>query len=449
MLKEIKNTLKKFCLLNRGDRVIIALSGGPDSVSLLLALNIFKKEFHLTLACAHLNHNLRQEESDEDQRYVVRLSSKLKIPIFTASKDIKNFAAEKGLSIEQAARQLRYEFLLESAKTFKANKIAVGHTRDDQAETLLMRLLRGSGLRGLKSIPPVREISPGIYIIRPLIETSRKQIESFLRQKKVRPRLDSTNLKTLFLRNKIRRKLLPLLEKYYSPKIKDILARTAENLNADYDYLLDRQRAAFKRVARVKADNFVKVPIKKLITLEPSLKRGVVRLVIENVKGNLENIDYRHWERIEDLINGNLKCVNLPGEIKVVRNNGTVQFLKEDAARKNRPHFLLEEKILKTRPKILGESKKIEYFDFEKISFPLKIRHRGPRDKIKPLGMEKYKRLQDIFIDDKIKAQKRQQIPIIVDSKGRIVWVYGVRMSEDFKITPHTKKFLRLSIAKI
>ncbi len=455
MLKEIKNTVKKFHLpgrqaglLGRGDRVIIALSGGPDSVSLLLALNILKKELGLTLACAHLNHKLRQKESDRDQKYAVRLAGKLKVPIFTTSKDIKKIAAEKGLSIEQAARQVRYEFLLESAKTFKANKIAVGHTRDDQAETLLMRLLRGSGLRGLRSIPPVREISQGIYIIRPLIETSRKQIDSFLRQKKTKARLDSTNLQTLFLRNKIRHKLLPLLEKDYSAKIKDTLARTAETLNADYDYLLARQRAAFKKAARIKTDTFVEVPVKKLKSLEPSLKTGVVRLAIENVKGSLENIDYRHWERIEDLINGNLNCVNLPGRVKVTRTNGSVQFFKEGTVQKNSPNFLLEEKIITARPKILGKSKKIEYFDFEKIAFPLKIRYRRPHDRIKPLGMKKYKRLQDVFIDDKVKAQKRPQTPIIVDSKGRIVWVYGVRMSEDFKITPHTRKYFRLSLIK-
>ena len=156
MLKKIKNTICKFSMLKEGDGIIIAISGGPDSVSLLLALDFFKKEFKINLSCAHLNHLLRGQESDRDERYVRRLAERLSIPLLVESKNVGKFAKKKKLSLEQAARELRYDFLLRAAKKMGANKIAMGHTKDDQAETLLMRLLRGAGLRGLRAIPPMR-----------------------------------------------------------------------------------------------------------------------------------------------------------------------------------------------------------------------------------------------------------------------------------------------------
>ena len=432
-------------------------------MSLLLALDFFKKEFKINLSCAHLNHLLRGQESDRDERYVRRLAERLSIPLLVESKNVGKFAKKKKLSLEQAARELRYDFLLRAAKKMGANKIAMGHTKDDQAETLLMRLLRGAGLRGLRAIPPMRKVSDGIFVVRPLIETSRIQIISYLKRKKVRARLDSTNVKTAFLRNRLRHKLLPAIERYYSPKIKDILARTANALDADYEYLIKQQKRIFKRIARIKRGNSVSLPLGSLRKLAPSLKRGLVRLAIESIKGNLKSIDYRHWERIEDLIEGGRASFNLPGGIRVIKKPKTVLFIKEERTKKiskSLPSIMvktpgktqiakrlaIKSSISRTTPKAFNGSPRIEYFDSDKIKFPLMIRYRRPSDRIKPLGMKRYKRLQDIFIDDKVKLSKRAKNPIIVDAKSRIVWVCGVRMSEDFKLTPRTKRYLKLTI---
>ncbi len=459
-------------MLKEGDRVVIAISGGPDSVSLLLALNSLKKKFNINLSCAHLNHLLRGQESDKDERYVKRLADNFSMPLLVESKDAGKLAKEKKLSLEQAARELRYDFLLRAAKKMGASKIAMGHTKDDQAETLLMRLLRGAGLRGLRAIPPMRKVQDNIFVIRPLIETSRKQITSYLKRKKIRPRLDSTNAKTAFLRNRLRHKLLPAIERYYSPKIKDILARTANVLDADYGYLLQQQQKAFRKIAKIKTGRSISLPIEGLRRLAPSLKRGMVRLAIESIKGDLKGIDYRHWERIEDLIEEGLASFNLPGGIKVVKKPKTVLFKKnrdrpqlyktQQKQNWGLPLFLqvsgktpvtkrlaVKSSILKAIPKAFNGSPNIEYFDFDKIKFPLMIRYKRPSDRMKPLGMKRYKRLQDIFIDDKVKLNKRAKIPIIVDAKSRIVWVCGIRMSEDFKMDPQTKKCLRLSLIRL
>ena len=413
-----------------------------------------------------MNHLLRGRESDRDERYVKKLADRLSIPLSVESKDVGKFAKERKLSLEQAARELRYDFLLRAAEKMGANKIAMGHTKDDQAETLLMRLLRGAGLRGLRAIPPMRKVQDDIFVVRPLIETSREQIISYLKRKKVRARLDSTNVKTAFLRNRLRHKLLPVIERYYSPKIKDILARTANALDADYEYLIKQQKRIFKRIAGIKKGTSVSLPLGSLRRLAPSLKRGLVRLAIESIKGNLKNIDYRHWERIEDLIEGGLASFNLPGGIKVIKKPKTVLFMKEKRAKKiSKPlpsiiakapgktqitkRLAIKSSISRAIPKAFNGSPRIEHLDSDKIKFPLMIRYRRPSDRIKPLGMKRYKRLQDVFVDDKVKLSKRAKNPIIVDAKSRIVWVCGVRMSEDFKVTPRTKKCLRLSLIRL
>ncbi len=453
MLKKIKHTIQRLSLLKKGDKVLVAVSGGPDSVCLLLALYSLGKELGVKVLCAHLNHQLRGAESNKDEAYVIKLSDKLNIPILVESRDVEVFAKKNKFSIEQAARELRYDFLLGAAKEVGANKIATGHTRDDQAETVLMRLLRGAGLKGLRAIPPVRKLSSNVHIIRPLIDVSKKEITSFLRRRNIKSRLDSTNKKDIFLRNKIRHNLIPYLEKHYSLKIKDILARTANNLDGDYSYLMKQQRRIFKKISSVKNNKNVTLPIKDLRTLDIALKRGVIRLAIEAVKGDLKNIDYRHWNEIEDLI---LKRkakseVHLPGGINVVKKERSIVFKRrgKNGARHLKlkwcqAPFFLRASVSSKPPKRFSASRKIEYFDFDKINFPLKVRYRKPHDKIRPLGMKKYKRIKDIFIDDKIKVNKRASTPIVVDAKGKIAWICGVRICNDFKVTSRTKKCLRL-----
>ena len=210
LLARLEDTIQKFNLLNYNDRLILAVSGGPDSVTLVYLLNKLKKRWHLHLHLAHLNHMIRKDEADSDSIFVEKLAKKLNLPLTCERMKVKDFAKEAKLSLEEAARKVRYDFLLSVARENSAPKIALGHTRDDQAETVLMRFLRGSGISGLRGIPPKRKLN-GCLIIRPLIEVSRCQILRFLSAKNISFRTDSSNLKNLYFRNRVRNQLLPFL----------------------------------------------------------------------------------------------------------------------------------------------------------------------------------------------------------------------------------------------
>jgi len=287
-------------MLRRGDGALLCVSGGPDSVALLLLFLEVKKEFNLRLHVAHLNHGLRGSESDEDEMYVKALCEKFKLPVSVAKLDIGTESKKIGRGIEETARIARYDFFYESAKSHRLEKIAIAHTRDDQAETILMRLIRGAGLGGLCGIAPVRAMKDKM-IIRPLIDISRKELEYFLSKKRITPRQDPTNLKPLYFRNKIRLELLPLLEREYNVNIKELLANTASTLQADYSYILKSTQAAFKVCAK-KKEGEIFISRGKFSKCHPALQRRLLRRAVEEVKGDLRRIEYRHWQEFWSLI---------------------------------------------------------------------------------------------------------------------------------------------------
>ena len=319
ILDKVRKTIKKYNLISRNDKIVIGVSGGPDSVALLYLLNSLKKEFKLTLHIAHLDHMLRKDSS-KDAEFVKKLAQKLKIPLTFAQIKVKGLA-KKG-SLEEIARNARLGFLFKVASEIKAKKIALGHNLDDQAETVLMRILRGTGLYGLAGILPKRNLA-GFQIIRPLIEIRRKEIEAFLKQRKIRPRLDRSNLEDLYLRNRLRNGLLPLLEKEYNRNIKEVLSNMAENVGYDYDYLIRSAQAVMKRLGQ-------KINLKKFLKLHPALRRLVLRLNIIRLKGDTRRITFQHIREIEDLIlNRPLNSiVDLPKGVSVVKKKKQLSFYR-------------------------------------------------------------------------------------------------------------------------
>jgi len=319
ILDRVKKTIKKYNLINKNDKILIGVSGGPDSLVLLYLLNSLKKEFKLTLHIAHLDHMLR-EDSSKDAEFVKKLAQKLKIPLTFAQIKVKGLA-KKG-SLEEIARNARLGFLFKVAQDIKASKIALGHNLDDQAETVLMRILRGTGLHGLSGILPKRNLA-GFQIIRPLIEIRRKEIEAFLKQRKIRPRLDRSNLEDLYLRNRLRNRLLPLLEKEYNRNIKEVLSNMAENVGYDYDYLIRSAQTVMKRLGQ-------KINLKKFLKLHPALRRLVLRLNIIRLKGDTRRITFQHIREIEDLIlNRPLNSiVDLPKGVSVVKKKKQLSFYR-------------------------------------------------------------------------------------------------------------------------
>jgi tRNA(Ile)-lysidine synthase len=319
MLDKVRETIRKYGMLKKGDGVVIGVSGGADSVALLFLLNFLRKEFNLTLHIAHLNHKLRGQESEEDLYFVNNLADKLRIPIALQEEDVSKKARIEKQSVEEVGRQLRYDFFVKVAQNENLQRIAVGHTRDDQAETILMHIIRGSGLSGLCGIPPTRKFQ-GCLIIRPLIEISRTEIEDYLQRKGIAARCDSSNKDTRFFRNRVRNKLLPLLEKEYNPNIKEILINFAENINIDFKLLDKITRRHFRGVSKREKDKII-IDLKKFSHFKKASQRMIVREAIKELKGDLRRIDYRHWKELEDLVGrrkGNA-VVDLPQGLRAIK----------------------------------------------------------------------------------------------------------------------------------
>ncbi len=310
IINKVKATIERYRLISKNDKIVMGVSGGPDSVALLYVLNGLKKEFNLSLHIAHLDHRLRKD-SYKDREFVDGLAVKLKLPITTAQLNVKELA--KGGSLEEICRNARLGFLFKVARDIKANKIALGHNLDDQAETVLMRIIRGAGLYGLSGILPRRNIA-GYVIIRPLIEVKRREIEMYLKRKRIRPRIDASNLEDIYFRNRIRNGLLPLLEKKYNKNIKEILSNTAESIGYDYDYL---QSVAVRAMKGMKT----KLNLNKLLKLHPAIRRLILRQAIASLKGSTRGITFQHIREIGDLILNRPvnSIVDLPKGVSVVK----------------------------------------------------------------------------------------------------------------------------------
>lgn len=307
------------------DRVLVGLSGGPDSIVLLHALLELRHEFSLTIYIAHLDHGFRGEESSTDRKFCEDLAKDLRVDIVCEKIDVPKIAKEKGLSPEEAARFERYDFFKRMAAAKKITKVAIGHNRDDQAETVLMRVFRGSGMTGLGGIRPVKSMG-NITVIRPLIEISRREIEKFLKDNDVKVRRDSSNDKTLFTRNRIRHDLMPYLEKNFNANIKEILANTAENLRTENEFLEKLAKRKFKSMSKKSDPSEIAIDIKKFKKQSTALRKRILRVALEELKGNLRRLTYQHWKEMEELIEkrpGN-SIVDLPGGINVVKNKNKI-----------------------------------------------------------------------------------------------------------------------------
>ena len=324
ILEKFEGTIRKYRLVSRGDKILLGVSGGPDSLGMLYLFHALSKRLGISLHIAHLDHRLRPD-SRRDREFVEGLAARLKIPVTCAAVNIKQ-SAKRG-SLEAAARDERFKFLFKAAKSVKADKIALGHNLDDQAETVLMRIFRGSGLYGLSGILPERVIY-GQVIIRPLLEIRRREIESFLKRRGITPRRDATNAQEIYLRNKIRRKLLPLLERQYNPQVRRLLVNLAQGANLDYDYL---DRTAER--ARVRLKN--KLNLQSLKRLHPAIRRLLLRKAIARVKGDLRRLTSAHIREIEDLL---LKrpansIVDLPAGVSVVKKQRLIFYRRKSPSK--------------------------------------------------------------------------------------------------------------------
>ncbi len=453
MLSRVRKTIEKYDMLRPGDKVVVGLSGGADSVSLLHALHGLKG-YNLTLIAAHLNHGIRGKEAGRDAEFSRGVAESLGVEFELGEADAPALRKQSRISLEDAARVLRYEFFEEVRKKHKANKIATAHTLDDQAETVLMRLIRGSGTRGLSGIPPVS----GKYIARPLIETDRAAIESYLKSRSIEWIEDSTNRERDYLRNRIRLDLLPALSEY-NPKIRETLARTADILRLEEDFISREAEKGFRKVFNREGGELTG-DLNKYKRLHGALRIAVLMRALSEKREGLKNISSIHLTAADGFLTSMAASGEsvFPGGSVIVKGHGSFLVTTKDKLAKGFSYMIpspgrwtfdeLEVEIEETQAKGLEEEREdVVYLDPEAVKFPIKVRSFKPGDRFVPLGMKSRKKVKDFFIDQKIPAFMRMRVPIFL-SAGEIIWIGGMRIDERAKIEGKRGKALRLTLLR-
>ncbi|MDT8316916.1 MAG: tRNA lysidine(34) synthetase TilS [bacterium] len=449
MFSEFIKTIKKYSLLSGGEKVLVGVSGGIDSMVLLALLQRFVDKFKGGLVVAHLNHGLRGDESDRDEEFVKSAAKKMDLVCITKKIDIGHIALKEGLNLQDAARRERYAFFGEVFKDQDCDRIALGHNSDDQAETVLMRIIRGSGIKGLGGIPPERGV-----IIRPIIELSRENIADYASVKGIDFREDSSNLKDSYLRNKLRRQLIPTL-KEYNPRICNEL-NMLSSINRDVEsYLQDEAEKAFKKAVCHEGEDAgaIFLDVSTFNEIPVALRAKVVMKAVAQLAGNASGLFSAHILDVENLaLNAaSGRSINLPKGIIVsleygrlifscdARTKGDIPFkhslnIPGDTIIKEAGMVLRTSKAIPDDSILQGDKKTI-YLDMKRFSEPLEVRNFIAGDRIRIKGMRGRKKLKDLFIDEKIPPRLRRKIPILV-SGDEILWVIGLRQSKYLNTEP-------------
>ena len=471
LLQTVERTIETYGMLEPKDSVIIGVSGGPDSVALLHVLFLIASRFSLKLGVGHLNHCLRRNDSDKDAQFVEVLAKKYDLPCYTHKKDVLKYQIENKLSLEEAARRVRYTFLNNVADTMQYNKIAVGHHSDDNAELILMNLFRGSGAQGLSGIPPVRDHK----IIRPLIELNRSELIDFLNQNKLEYVSDESNTDTKYLRNRVRHDLIPLIKTAYNPNISETLNRLSSIIRSEEEWIDDVVHPFYEKTVLGVQKNCIILSVSMLNRYHPALQRRIIRTTIEKIKGDLRRIRFVNVNSAINLLKRGPAYgkVDLPDRIRIQRDQDMIYVFKEkhmlSNGRKKYSHsdsFTFEYQIETLESVFIKEigvtikfsemsvEKASDYrytgqhtgfFDKDILRFPMIIRNFRPGDAFKPLGVGGTQKLKKFFIDKKVPRSERIKCPILL-SRGKIIWVVGHRIDESVKVMPSTRNVLKIEL---
>lgn len=455
LIEKVKGTIGRYGMLD-GGKVLVAVSGGVDSVVLLDILRrILPKE---RLVAAHLDHGIRGEAARADARFVSELGAQLGIRVISDRADVPGVSKAEGLSLEEAGRRVRREFLERAAEEAGAGRIALGHTRDDLVETVIFHLVRGTGPTGLSGIHPV-----SLPYIRPLIETTREEIVEYARERGLSWREDETNEDVRFTRNLIRHRVLPLLEEL-NPRAKEAIARVAALIREEEEAVDLLMTPILEDVLESAGEEDVILDRARLSTLPSAVQGLVLRRGIERARGGLTGITKAHLDALRGLIaspraHGTL---HLPRIRAYMENDRLVLGRKRREApsfppievglgRTDVPELGIS-LILEPRPwdRAVGlpTAPSSEVADADRICFPLVLRTRRPGDRFQPLGMKKEKKLKDFLIDERVPFYDRGSLPLLCDQDG-IIWVVGVRLSERVRITPETKNALFMRVEEL
>ena len=449
LLKQVR----QLGLLSPGDRVVVAVSGGADSVALLQVLHAWRERMDLTLAVAHVEHGLRGSESLDDATFVKQLARQLGFPFFLKRIRLKPLLRErKGESVQAVARERRYAQLQAVAREWGGTKIAVGHTQDDQAETVLMSMLRGAGLAGLSGMPAQRQP----YVIRPFLQVSRSEILQYLDDKRREFRVDSSNESPKYLRNRLRREVIPLL-KTFNPGVVSVLSRQADILREEHHYLDEVAKASLESVEVRRTKERVEWSRPRLLTFSLPIQRRMILLTAGTLCDKSSPLGFEAVDTLlQHVVHGTSGASGCVAGLEAVREYDRVTFVK--AGRSSRlqrgwscawpfPGSILwpvtgqtiEGKITATKTIPSRRNDSVAYLDADRFSHELVVRSWKPGDYFFPYGMGgRRKKLQDFFSDAKIHQAERSTVPLVVAPEG-ILWVGGYRSDHRFRVTEETR----------
>ena len=468
--QDIARTIHAYDMIPARSRVLIGVSGGPDSICLWHVLMGLAHDFNIRIGVAHLNHELRTAASDRDASFVRELAEFYNTPFFYQKANIRSAAEKSRRSIEEAGRMARYAFFRETAAAHGFDKIALGHHRDDNAEQVLMNLLRGAGLDGLGGIPPVRD-----QFIRPLIRVCRKDVLSYLAENRLEYMTDQTNADNLFLRNRVRHQLLPLLEKGFNPNIAESLNRLSEICRSEKEWIDGLVLQTLDQVTRHRNKIQLTLSIAGLKRLHQAHLRRLVRTGIRQIKGDLRRIRMAQIDAAVGLIHSEkaMAWCDLPDRIRVEKQGDHLfiqqasQNLRETPSAQAPPAYEyavqfadlpveifipeIQKKIMMSAPdktafsEIDCQDPSYVVFDLDRLRFPLIIRNPRPGDRFTPLGMKGSQKLKDYFINNKVPRPERWGYPVLV-SGGEIIWIAGHRIAETVKVTQTSQKLIKAEL---
>ncbi len=462
--KKVLETIRNHQLIAPGEGIAAGVSGGPDSVCLIHVLYSLRDSLSLKLYAVHINHMLRSVEADLDEEYTARLCEDLGIPLYVSHIDVAAAAKKEGISLEEAGREVRYREFRKYAEVVGASKIAVAHNRNDQAETVMLNIIRGTGLAGLSGM----EYRRG-DIIRPLLGSSRDEIERYCKTAGLSPRTDSTNLEQEYTRNKVRLGLIPYVNEKFGTNFVDSLCRLSENAAIDEHYMEKCAYEAYRESICEKLNGYVYLDNAELSALDPAIRMRVLKLALKDTVGSVKGISSKHYQNLSDLIMKGITGTQaeLPQGIRAFISYGVLRIFSQQSVGEQLreiPSFSSQVTVpgetevpvidasvtaLVGLPQNidnygrLGYNPKVQYFDYDKFNEGIYIRNRRNGDLFKPLGSNGTKKLKEYFIDNKIPREMRDRIPLICCG-NEIVWIIGYKISDKFKVTENTKNVLKI-----
>jgi tRNA(Ile)-lysidine synthase len=423
---------------------------------------------------AHFNHGLRGKDADEDEAFVKGLAEKLALPFHAGRGDVKKRRVEEGESLEEAAREARFHYLTTLSIELKAQKIALGHTLDDQAETILHRILRGTGLRGLKGMSPIRVISKkhDLFVVRPLIEVERWELEKFLYENSLKFRTDATNADTTLTRNRLRHKLIPTLEREFNPRVKSALVKLGQTAGSFYLLLREIANEVYENTKMLAAEGEVALNVDEFAKLPPAIQTLIIDKAMKQILGYSPQLNFEHYVGIISLCGeqGHGKAIRLPKGLEARRESYIVlihkpveavpplKFAGKKLSVPGRTVIkklniqidaeILDSKLVGLKDYIRNKDYTEEVLDYDKVRGPLRVRLRQRGDQFTPLGARGTTKLKKFFIDNKVPQPMRDRVPILADEK-KILWVVGYRLGDSVKVTDATSKVLKLKVSRL